>query len=70
MKNFSVYSVQTRKAHIAEEAGEIFRRYWSYRTHGVIFAAACDFSKKAGDAFRLKLQQKGIQEFHLGVELN
>jgi hypothetical protein len=33
--------------------------------YGVIFAAACDFSKKARDAFRSRLQKKGIQEVHI-----
>jgi hypothetical protein len=33
--------------------------------YGVIFAAACDFSKKARDAFRSSLQKQGIQEIHL-----
>jgi hypothetical protein len=33
--------------------------------YGVIFAAACDFSKKARDTFRSSLQKKGIQEIHI-----
>lgn len=33
--------------------------------YGVIFAAACDFSKKARDTFRSSLQKKGVQEIHI-----
>jgi len=33
--------------------------------HGVIFAAACDFSKKTRDAFLIKLRDAGIQEIYL-----
>lgn len=33
--------------------------------HGVIFAAPCDFSKKARDVFQQKLRDKGVQEFYL-----
>jgi hypothetical protein len=33
--------------------------------HGLIFVAACDFSKKSRDAFRLKCEELGIQEWHL-----
>ncbi len=33
--------------------------------YGVTFVAACEFSKKARDDFRAKLQSKGIQEVHL-----
>ena len=33
--------------------------------YGVIFAAACDFSKKSRDTFRSSLQKKGIQEIHI-----
>ena len=33
--------------------------------YGVIFAAACDFSKRSRDAFINVIREKGIQEFHL-----
>lgn len=33
--------------------------------YGVIFVAACDFSKRTRDVFRLELQKKGVQEFYL-----
>jgi hypothetical protein len=33
--------------------------------YGVIFAAACDFSKKARDVFHSSLQKKNIQEIHI-----
>jgi hypothetical protein len=33
--------------------------------YGVIFAAACDFSKKTRDAFVEKLKEKGVSEFYL-----
>jgi hypothetical protein len=33
--------------------------------HGILFAAACDFSKKARDAFRDACMGRGIQEWHL-----
>lgn len=33
--------------------------------HGILFAAACDFSKKARDAFRDACLARGIQEWHL-----
>jgi hypothetical protein len=33
--------------------------------YGVIFAAACDFSKRSRDTFIDVIRQKGIQEFHL-----
>lgn len=33
--------------------------------HGLLFAAACDFSKKARDAFRVHCEAQGIQEWHL-----
>ena len=33
--------------------------------YGVIFAAACDFSKEAHDVFRGMLREAGIAEFHL-----
>jgi hypothetical protein len=33
--------------------------------HGVILAAACDFSKKARDVFRDELQLRGVREFYL-----
>lgn len=33
--------------------------------HGVIFAAACDFSKKTRDSFIEKMKEKGIQEYYL-----
>lgn len=33
--------------------------------HGLVFAAACDFSKKAHDAFRDTCRELGIAEWHL-----
>jgi len=33
--------------------------------HGVILAAACDFSKKARDVFRDELRRRGVREFYL-----
>ena len=33
--------------------------------HGTLFAAACDFSKKARDAFREACAARGIEEWHL-----
>ena len=33
--------------------------------HGIIFAAACEFSKKARDAFREKAREIGVAEAHL-----
>ncbi|WP_156383474.1 hypothetical protein [Pseudoxanthomonas sp. Root65] len=33
--------------------------------HGLIFVAACDFSKKSRDEFRQKCESLGIQEWHL-----
>jgi hypothetical protein len=33
--------------------------------HGIVFAAACDFSKKARDAFRAACLTRGISEWHL-----
>lgn len=33
--------------------------------HGILFAAACDFSKKTRDAFRDACLARGIQEWHL-----
>lgn len=33
--------------------------------HGIILAAACDFSKKARDAFREKAREMGVAEAHL-----
>ena len=33
--------------------------------HGLIFVAACDFSKKSRDAFRLKCEAFGVEEWHL-----
>lgn len=33
--------------------------------YGVIFAAACDFSKRSRDVFIDVIREKGIQEFHL-----
>lgn len=33
--------------------------------HGLIFVAACDFSKKSRDEFRQKCERLGIQEWHL-----
>ncbi|HET9401049.1 MAG TPA: hypothetical protein VFO34_08865 [Candidatus Acidoferrales bacterium] len=33
--------------------------------YGVVFAAPCDFSKKARDKFAEKMRQKGVQEFYL-----
>jgi hypothetical protein len=33
--------------------------------YGIIFAAACDFSKKARDAFRVKVQELGFAEAYL-----
>jgi hypothetical protein len=33
--------------------------------HGLIFVAACDFSKKSRDEFRQKCETLGIQEWHL-----
>ena len=35
------------------------------RVYGVIFAAACDFSKRSRDTFREVLRGKGVQEFYL-----
>jgi hypothetical protein len=35
------------------------------RLHGLLFAAACDFSKKARDIFRAQCEEQGIQEWHL-----
>ncbi|PPC99519.1 MAG: hypothetical protein CTY35_03930 [Methylotenera sp.] len=37
----------------------------STRPHGVLFVAACDFSKKARDTFISKCREIGINEFHL-----
>ena len=37
----------------------------SEKLHGLIFVAACDFSKKSRDAFREKCESLGIQEWHL-----
>lgn len=37
----------------------------STRPHGVLFVAACDFSKRARDIFILKCREIGINEFHL-----
>jgi len=33
--------------------------------YGVIFSAACDFSKKTRDAFAAEMRQRGVQEFYL-----
>ena len=33
--------------------------------YGVIFAAACDFSKQTRDVFQQQLRDKGVQEFYL-----
>src|ERR1700733_11419239 len=33
--------------------------------YGIIFAAACDFSKDARDVFAQKMQEKKVQEFYL-----
>jgi hypothetical protein len=33
--------------------------------HGIIFATACDFSKKARDAFRMRVRELGFAEAHL-----
>lgn len=35
------------------------------RVYGVIFATACDFSKRARDTFRDVLREMGVQEFYL-----
>lgn len=37
----------------------------SEKLHGLIFVAACDFSKKSRDEFRQKCESLGIQEWHL-----
>jgi hypothetical protein len=33
--------------------------------YGIIFSAACEFSKKTRDSFREKMIEKGVQEFYL-----
>ncbi len=33
--------------------------------HGLIFVAACDFSKKSRDEFRIKCESLGVEEWHL-----
>lgn len=35
------------------------------RLHGVVFTAACDFSKKSRDIFRQRCESLGIEEWHL-----
>lgn len=35
------------------------------RLHGIVFTAACDFSKRARDAFRTRCEELGIEEWHL-----
>lgn len=35
------------------------------RLFGIVFAAACDFSKRARDVFRARCEALGIQEWHL-----
>ena len=35
------------------------------RLFGIVFAAACDFSKRARDVFRARCEELGIQEWHL-----
>jgi len=35
------------------------------RLHGIVFTAACDFSKTAHDRFREKCKALGVQEWHL-----
>jgi hypothetical protein len=48
----------TKLKNYLDEISEDDRR----ELHGIIFAAACDFSKKARDAFREKIREFGIQE--------
>jgi hypothetical protein len=33
--------------------------------HGIVFTAACDFSKRARDTFRTRCEELGIEEWHL-----
>jgi hypothetical protein len=35
------------------------------RLHGIVFTAACDFSKKSRDIFRQRCESLGIEEWHL-----
>ncbi len=35
------------------------------RLHGIVFTAACDFSKKSRDLFRTRCEALGIEEWHL-----
>lgn len=35
------------------------------RLHGIVFTAACDFSKRARDTFRARCEELGIEEWHL-----
>ncbi len=35
------------------------------RLHGIVFCAACDFSKRARDTFRMRCEELGIEEWHL-----
>jgi hypothetical protein len=63
-----VNSMQTGKGHSSQKTHQLFDSIpsdESQNLYGIMFAAACDFSKAALDAFREKIRTVGVTEAHL-----